>query len=89
MNSADTCVLSTVAPAPKLPPMKSRSAENRSALRASVPLRSSAAVIEATPSFPAGSATDPARTRTLNDTFGTSRCSMSRSVRPFGRTVFL
>ena len=89
MNSADMTVASALAPAPNDPPMKSSCAENSSALRVAVPLRSSAAVIDATPSLPAGSLTDPAFTSTLNDTSGTSRCSMSSSVIPFFSTTFL
>ena len=89
MNSADRTVASGPAPAPKDPPMKSSSSENVSALRVAVPLRRSAAVIDATPSLPAGSLVEPAFIRALNDTSGTSRCSISSTVMPFFSTIFL
>lgn len=69
--------------------MKSSSAESWSAARDLVPLRSKSAVIEAVPSLPAGSATEPALTANSKLTMGTSWCSISSSVSPLGSLAFL
>ena len=87
-NSPETVLKSAPASAPKLPPIKSRSSANFCALRLAVPLRSSPAVTAASPSSPAGSATEPAFTIAARSIIGTPCFSISSNVKPFFRTTF-
>ena len=87
-NSAEMVVKSAPAPASNDPPIKSRSAANCCAERFFVPLRNNAAVCDARPSCPAGSAADPLLINAAKLTMGTPCFSISSTVRPFFITIF-
>src|SRR5687768_9818295 len=79
-NSAVPEVKSNEAATFSWPPMKSSSEEICVDVLVTVPFRSRAAVMEATPAFPAGSATEPAFTMSSKLMMGTSCCSIRSTV---------